>query len=1405
MNSGFLILVLALFMGRGGLWGQALPALSLAAPYAFSEGEGALAVAVDLPKAVGTDTVVTVTATLLTPPSQQIAIPAGARRGFLVFLMEDDALIQGPRQTVLRASAEGYAAARFAVLITDDDQAELSLELTASLREGGAGAGAVGLSRAAGYPVVVSLAATPAGLVLPTSVTIPAGFTRYSFAFAAAQDERINDDFSVAVSASIAAWGVRASAEVKVANDDLRNLVLEIPGSVSEDAVGLTGKVRLAGTLEAALEVALTSNQTAALRVPTSVTIAAGAREAVFALEPVNNPLATGARVAAIEAAAPGFDRVRAEVSVADATLASLELGSAPQWAAMGSAVSLTAGARNVDGGALLSYGEPLQAEWEKAATGEAVGAAREGAFSGGVANLSVEVPNILEPLRLRLSSGGQTARSGAVWPYRLLQVKAAALEVDRQRQRLLFTSGPGAGAGWANSLVALDPATGALTSFGFIGSDPRGLAVTDDGALAYIGLWSSGQVVPYNLASQSLGRSFSLSGKGYPWNSLSYFPVDLETVPGRPEGVVVAQQATGSSYRTTALYAGGAIVADRANPDFGSLARSQRPGVIFGFNNGDSGFDFGSLLGSAGELVLQRSVRSPFAGYGVGIEASGDLVIGSNGVVADGKTLLGRGRLALPEGAASWAVEADAGARRFYAAEASRGLFIFDAVSLQLVRRLALPAGLGAIAQIKRWGEQGLALRLASGAVALVTHPDVAPSGPAADLGVAFDEAEGSLWENRAGEFSLTVKNEGPHAALAARVILVAAAESALSGVEGGGAAVALSGNSAVVELGDLAVGASRRVSFRVTSGVLGPQELAVSLLADSVDPNFSNDSDVLPLAVRFEDVLGAVHALPFDAVDVVAHPALPLLYVSTGKHGAADLADEVLEVEADSGRVRRRLRTGSSPGALAITDGGEFLYVALREVSQVLRVDLARFAVAAAIPLPFTPYTTLPLATDLVTLEGRPESLAVALSYYGVYVIDGDVARTEHTGVYAGSRLERGPSADTLLTYDDHTSGFAFTRLRLAASGAREEGRRPGFGEFGADFVSSQGFALSSNGYLIDGGDLSLRGIFPGMSSRGGTPALEMPRQRAYAVVDNQLASFDTNRMALVRKMALPASRLIARKTLRWGRDGLAIMQWPEFYFVENPGPGRLLVLRSDLVPTEAPYAIDFLLEAPLQGAVVRTPQIGLSGLAFAADGIGSVSVNGAGAGAVDAFGRWSARVSLEPGGNTLSLVATTAGVAPVSKEIVLRVTYDPLLPPDWMADMLPGEVASAELLEQDGDLDGWNTLAEFALGGDPKVAQGSLVERPEAGDPLLFAFWRPVGAGASSVALRLQVSADLKQWRSPAAAEVEWLSPGELSPNGKYQKARFRLAAGGPALFWRLWMGTTPSAAQPGSSVP
>jgi uncharacterized repeat protein (TIGR01451 family) len=118
----------------------------------------------------------------------------------------------------------------------------------------------------------------------------------------------------------------------------------------------------------------------------------------------------------------------------------------------------------------------------------------------------------------------------------------------------LFYVSVPGsAGAPLGNSIVSIDPATGALSAPLYIGSEPDRLAITSDGDYLWVGLDASGSVTRVNLTTNTVSAPFPVYGSS-PFESP--VPISaLAALPGASNSVVVA---TDGAY--PAIYDGGVI-----------------------------------------------------------------------------------------------------------------------------------------------------------------------------------------------------------------------------------------------------------------------------------------------------------------------------------------------------------------------------------------------------------------------------------------------------------------------------------------------------------------------------------------------------------------------------------------------------------------------------------------------------------------------------------------------------------------------------------------------------------------------------------------------------------------------------------------------------------------------------
>jgi sugar lactone lactonase YvrE len=105
----------------------------------------------------------------------------------------------------------------------------------------------------------------------------------------------------------------------------------------------------------------------------------------------------------------------------------------------------------------------------------------------------------------------------------------------------LLYVSVPSAaGAPYGNSVVSVDPATGALGTPVYVGSEPNKLAISSDGATLWVGLDAASAIRKVDLVTGTAGMQFSLGDNA---GVYAYPPIvhAIAVLPGAPNSIVVS------------------------------------------------------------------------------------------------------------------------------------------------------------------------------------------------------------------------------------------------------------------------------------------------------------------------------------------------------------------------------------------------------------------------------------------------------------------------------------------------------------------------------------------------------------------------------------------------------------------------------------------------------------------------------------------------------------------------------------------------------------------------------------------------------------------------------------------------------------------------------------------------
>jgi hypothetical protein len=186
-------------------------------------------------------------------------------------------------------------------------------------------------------------------------------------------------------------------------------------------------------------------------------------------------------------------------------------------------------------------------------------------------------------------------------WTTSTIALPATVVAYDATRDVVLATV-PSSHPSLGNSLVELDPETGALGRHVWVGSEPLDIALTDDGTTAFVGLDGAGAVAQVDLASFTVADTTSL---GYDSTTMAVRrPGDLEALPGRNDAVVVVTHQRNSSpgLSGTLVVDDGVVLPTQTPRHTGpTQVVATSPTTLFGFGDSSNGYHYTLTVNASG------------------------------------------------------------------------------------------------------------------------------------------------------------------------------------------------------------------------------------------------------------------------------------------------------------------------------------------------------------------------------------------------------------------------------------------------------------------------------------------------------------------------------------------------------------------------------------------------------------------------------------------------------------------------------------------------------------------------------------------------------------------------------------------------------------------------------------
>lgn len=750
-----------------------------------------------------------------------------------------------------------------------------------------------------------------------------------------------------------------------------------------------------------------------------------------------------------------------------------------------------------------------------------------------------------------------------------------------------LYASVPSNARRHADSLITLDPRTGRVEAAAHVGGNPGKLALSGDGRYLYALVEGETAVQRYDLTERKADLRFDLGMKD---SQFSLVGTDIEVLANHPEAVAVPFHDRAGMK----VYVNGIPLPKGLEfyetPEF--ITPSDSPDLLYGFSSSNYHTFQRLKVDENGVTALDGARDLISASNDNHIKHEAGLLYTAGGLILDPEKRSVEGKLPYVQGPSI--VEPEAEKDRVYFLSGGRSirrLLAYDRRAGVRVGALDIPGVSGAATSLIRWSEDGLAFR--TDEKVFILRTGLIPSS-GADLAVSQTAAPAPAALERPLVYTVTVRNKGETDAHG--VTLVSAwtdgADFASVTSSQGNASFkgpsqtdyvpgSLPGNPlfdrlgesypVVAELGTLPKGAAATMTVTLTPTLAGALTHTVRVAGLQTDPHPPDNVASLTTGIRTEVGVESPVGLNLHVREMIYDPTRGRIYASLSGTDP-QFPERVAVLDPTSGLIEAAIDAGRSPGILALTEGGRYLYVVVENGTVVKRIDMETRAPDLQFSPPAVPGSQTPQAVmGLAALPGRPESVAVSSSFSGVMVFDNGVPRPQ-AGILPIQDLAMGDmslafGADASRLYVTHP----FVRMAVGEEGVsiREGGKGfPG----GPGAAYHDGRIFTPWGPVFDPELLRITGRFTGIPQGERLMALDGPRRRAYflrkwehtggALNPYAVTAFDTTSYTKAGEWRIPELLRSPGELTVWGEDGLAFTDREYRY-------GRLYLARTSLAP--------------------------------------------------------------------------------------------------------------------------------------------------------------------------------------------------------------------------------------------
>lgn len=420
----------------------------------------------------------------------------------------------------------------------------------------------------------------------------------------------------------------------------------------------------------------------------------------------------------------------------------------------------------------------------------------------------------------------------------------------------LIYASVPGSvPAPMGNSVVAVNPATGAISTPIFVGSEPNKLALTSDGKYLWVGLDGASAVRKVDLVARTAGLQFSLPSVNGGIYQSPATALSLAALPNATDSVIVGLSST------TLTNAVGLVIFDsgvaRANTAQTTIYNNQvsairvdatRHEIYAGGFNSYATYTYNS---SGLTQLATVSTISPANTAQDEMQLLSGKILTDFGQIFDAEAGALLGTLYVSGNTvAQGAALADQTLGKIFVLDNSSGYAFNGATQVQLFNlsdytsaNTVIPVNVtGASRRLTRWGANGLAFQTPTGIYSLQSNAVVDLSSTSADLGLTLSSS-GATSPGGNTTYTAQIKNNGPSTASDVIVTTQLPTTGVLASVTTDTGSCS-AGNGITCSLGSMANSATATVVFTILQTTAGTSTLAAQVTGSTADAVATNNA---------------------------------------------------------------------------------------------------------------------------------------------------------------------------------------------------------------------------------------------------------------------------------------------------------------------------------------------------------------------------------------------------------------------------------------------------------------------------------------------------------------------------------------------------------------------------------